>query len=190
MSLIFTNERSERLFRDAMAEGPRFVRPPRPIDGPLVPTPRRVFSPGEEAQKREHAKALRRARDAAAKGSRPPLPPAIFSHPTRKATTSFGILRETVRRVRQSLPSRIRKIRPLRRAICRTLIESRMPWAVLETQTRRAKVVRPRQEVMFLMHKLGPGWPLVEIGKFLGGRDYSTVLHGIRAHAARKGIVL
>lgn len=42
----------------------------------------------------------------------------------------------------------------------------------------------PRQEAMHAMHAVGR-WSLPQIGRFLGGRDHTTVLHGVRRHAQR-----
>lgn len=42
----------------------------------------------------------------------------------------------------------------------------------------------PRQHAMWLMAQQ-PHLSLPMIGRFLGGRDHTTVLHGVRAHAAR-----
>lgn len=44
--------------------------------------------------------------------------------------------------------------------------------------------VRPRHEAMWRMAQTGR-WSLPQIGNFLGGRDHTTVLHGIRRHAQR-----
>jgi len=48
--------------------------------------------------------------------------------------------------------------------------------------SRRARVVAARQAVMAVLHRRG--WSSPRIGRALR-RDHSTVLHGIRAHAAR-----
>lgn len=42
----------------------------------------------------------------------------------------------------------------------------------------------PRQHCMYLMAQQDH-LSLPQIGRFLGGRDHTTVLHGVRAHAAR-----
>ena len=45
---------------------------------------------------------------------------------------------------------------------------------------RRTKdLVIPRQVAMFLIHDLTKT-PLMSIGEFLGGRDHTTVIHGIK----------
>lgn len=49
---------------------------------------------------------------------------------------------------------------------------------------RARRVSRPRQEAMALMHATGL-FSLPQIGMFLGDRDHTTVLHGVRAHTAR-----
>ena len=45
-------------------------------------------------------------------------------------------------------------------------------------------IAHPRQEAMWRMRQAGK-WSLPQIGRFLGGRDHTTVLAGVRAHQAR-----
>lgn len=45
---------------------------------------------------------------------------------------------------------------------------------------------RPRQEAMWEMMQTGK-WSTTRVGMFLGGRDHTTVLHGVRAHERRMG---
>ena len=42
---------------------------------------------------------------------------------------------------------------------------------------------RPRHEAMWLMKQAGRSYP--QIGAFLGGRDHTTAMHGVKAHEAR-----
>lgn len=52
-------------------------------------------------------------------------------------------------------------------------------YADLMGQSREQRFARPRQMVMFLCYDMcGRSYP--DIGKFLGGRDHSTILHGCR----------
>lgn len=51
-------------------------------------------------------------------------------------------------------------------------------------------LIIPRQEAMYLLRAIKasdglPKYSLPAIGIALGGRDHTTVLHGVRAHAAR-----
>lgn len=46
-------------------------------------------------------------------------------------------------------------------------------------QTRQPQVSRPRHVVMYLAKEL-TGRSLPEIGRLLGGRDHTTILHGVR----------
>lgn len=48
------------------------------------------------------------------------------------------------------------------------------------------KVSHVRQEAMYVLHETGK-YSQCEIGRFLGGRDISTVWFGINAHARRSG---
>jgi chromosomal replication initiator protein len=60
----------------------------------------------------------------------------------------------------------------------------RLTVADLKSISRKHKITRPRQEAMYEMMQTGK-WSSVRIGMFLGGRDHSTVLFGIKAHARR-----
>lgn len=52
------------------------------------------------------------------------------------------------------------------------------------SERRQEAFVHARQEAMWMI-KNATSWSLPRIGRFLGGRDHTTVLHGIRAHAKR-----
>lgn len=43
----------------------------------------------------------------------------------------------------------------------------------------------PRQA--FMAHARAAGYTTTQIGRFLGGRDHTTVIHGSRRHAEREG---
>ena len=45
-------------------------------------------------------------------------------------------------------------------------------------------IAHPRQEAMWRMRQAGK-WSLPQIGRFLGERDHTTVLAGVRAHQKR-----
>lgn len=49
------------------------------------------------------------------------------------------------------------------------------------------KYSHPRQEVMYELFTKCPHLSTTRIGAILGGRDHTTVLHGVRAHAHRVG---
>ena len=61
-------------------------------------------------------------------------------------------------------------------------------WGVtaegLRSKTRTKTLTVPRQVAMYLMRHLTE-LSLVEIGRFFGGRDHSTVIHAIRQVAER-----
>ncbi len=61
--------------------------------------------------------------------------------------------------------------------------ETGVVLADLQGRTRRARAVRARQIYFALARRL-TGRSTPEIGRRTGGRDHSTVLHGIRRHAA------
>lgn len=51
----------------------------------------------------------------------------------------------------------------------------------------RAKAIsHPRQHAMWEVRRRAPHLSLPQIGRLFGGRDHTTVLHGIRAHEARQ----
>lgn len=50
--------------------------------------------------------------------------------------------------------------------------------SVLRGRSRRADIARARHELMYRMRNAGMS--LKEVGSFLGGRDHSTVIHGVR----------
>lgn len=49
---------------------------------------------------------------------------------------------------------------------------------------RTPRIAHPRQEAMYLMYASGR-FSTTQIGVFLGDRDHTTVIHGIKAHAKR-----
>lgn len=49
---------------------------------------------------------------------------------------------------------------------------------------RERRVAWPRQEAMAAMYDTGR-WSYPQIGRYLGGRDHTTVLHGVREHKKR-----
>lgn len=56
----------------------------------------------------------------------------------------------------------------------------------LKGEGRRRRETEPRQAFMHRAYRTGR-WSLPQIGRFLGGRDHTTVLSGVRAHERRAG---
>jgi hypothetical protein len=57
----------------------------------------------------------------------------------------------------------------------------------LKGPCRRREYVLARQEAMWIGHvRLGMSYP--DIGRRLGGKDHTTVLHGVKKHAKRHGL--
>lgn len=54
----------------------------------------------------------------------------------------------------------------------------------LRGKSRAFRVSHPRQEVYRRLH--AHGWSLTKIAQFMGGRDHTTVLHGLRAVRQRE----
>lgn len=55
--------------------------------------------------------------------------------------------------------------------------------------SRMRYVAWPRQELMYEIYTRCPHLSLPAIGRVLGGRDHTTILHGIRAHCEREGVL-
>ena len=69
--------------------------------------------------------------------------------------------------------------------ICAPVAEAAgLTLADLLARDRRDYVVRVRQDAMLACHQAGISTPI--IGRFLDGRDHTTILHGIGAAKARK----
>jgi len=84
--------------------------------------------------------------------------------------------------------------RPTMRGVAQEVAERhRLTLNDLTGSSRRRPFVRPRQEAMYEMMRVQNAdgewrWSTPQIGMLLGGRDHTTVLHGMRAHAKRKGL--
>ena len=58
--------------------------------------------------------------------------------------------------------------------------DTKLTPAMLISQARYRQIARPRQVAMLLMRRLCPHLSFPEIGRRLGGRDHTTILHGVR----------
>jgi len=59
-----------------------------------------------------------------------------------------------------------------------------LSFAQIKAKTRKADIVKTRQEVMYCLHKV-VGYSSAQVGRALGERDHKTVLHGCKAHKRR-----
>lgn len=57
----------------------------------------------------------------------------------------------------------------------------------LKGSNRARKYSNPRQEAYYEL-RLHLNWSLPRIGRYVGGRDHRSALHGIRKHAKREGL--
>lgn len=57
---------------------------------------------------------------------------------------------------------------------------------MLKGKRRTKPIALARHEAMYRLRQLGMSYP--RIGTILGGRDHSTVIHGVRTHAQRNGL--
>ena len=55
-----------------------------------------------------------------------------------------------------------------------------LDFAVMAGVNRAYRIARPRQVAMYCAHKLCPHVSSGMLGRLLGGRDHTTILHGIR----------
>lgn len=58
----------------------------------------------------------------------------------------------------------------------------------LMTSRRYRAIAWPRQEAMYEVCKRRPWLSLPDVGRIFGGRDHTTILHGLRKHCEREGI--
>lgn len=70
----------------------------------------------------------------------------------------------------------LHKVEVIKRVICRRY---NIPLRQIESATRKANVVRPRQIAMYLVRQ-HTTHSYAEIGRRLGGRDHTTILHAFR----------
>lgn len=54
-----------------------------------------------------------------------------------------------------------------------------LPVTVLTGPNRRRAIVRPRQMAMYVMRQVCPHLSYPAIGGIIGGRDHTTVIHGV-----------
>lgn len=78
-----------------------------------------------------------------------------------------------------------RDLKPTMRAIAQRFSEDcGYSVAALTGPSRSAPLAKARQELMWLLRQQ-ERWSLPQIGRFLGGRDHTTIIHGVRQHQRR-----
>lgn len=60
--------------------------------------------------------------------------------------------------------------------------------AALKDKAKWQPIARIRQEAMYEMYIRCPHLSLPDIGRILGGRDHTTIMHGVQAHCKRIGV--
>lgn len=100
-----------------------------------------------------------------------PFYPQYVGPPAKKRDRAYrpslsGPSGELIRKVAESYKVSVEEL-------CGPSAERRLSW--------------PRQELMALLYETGR-YSYPAIGRFLGGRDHTTVLHGVRAHRARQAM--
>lgn len=70
--------------------------------------------------------------------------------------------------------------------VCQTVAERYgMPVRALNGRNLKARYAVPRQVAMYLTRELCPHLSYPRIGKLMGGKHHTTVMHGVRATEAR-----
>lgn len=64
------------------------------------------------------------------------------------------------------------------------LLKHELTWTSVISARRHSQLVRARQELMWRLQR-ETTMSLPQIGRFIGGRDHTTVLHGARQHQKR-----
>jgi chromosomal replication initiator protein len=73
----------------------------------------------------------------------------------------------------------------VRNVIAATAAHAGLEPADLIGRSRLAPIVRVRQRAMYVTRQVRPDASLPLVGRILGGRDHTTILHGIRRTEAR-----
>ena len=80
----------------------------------------------------------------------------------------------------------IPSMNPRTRLICLAVCErTQTKWPDFISPSRAATIVQKRQRLMFAL-RWGTKLSLPQIGRLLGGRDHTTILHGVNKHATRR----
>jgi chromosomal replication initiation ATPase DnaA len=98
-----------------------------------------------------------------------------------KPETTIGKNRERYRQIRKTLLA----MSPASQCIIlRVLWRHNLTWAEVLGKTRKHNVVVARQEVCWRLYKERK-LSLPRIGRLVGNRDHTTVLHSVRQHQSR-----
>lgn len=92
-----------------------------------------------------------------------------------------GLTPEAAKSKAVQVPLRLKKMQKICREVC---LANELSLAELRGPSRCRYVAWPRQDAMRLLQDAG--FSLPEIGRYLGGRDHTTILEGIRASKARE----
>lgn len=104
------------------------------------------------------------------------VPAIIYPHPIGPHIPSYGDL---------ALPPTTQQ--RAREILRETAEKHGLTTAEIVGESRSARLVLARHEVCYRMRK-ETTWSLPRIGRFLGDRDHTTVMNGIRKHAVRNGL--
>lgn len=82
--------------------------------------------------------------------------------------------------------SLIRAPKPIKQVVRYVAMKHQVSIRLILDSGRNAAVVRARQEIYWRLVAIG-AYSLPQVGMWVGGRDHTTVLHGVREHAKRHG---
>ena len=71
-----------------------------------------------------------------------------------------------------------------KRAILPVLHYHGLTWAQIAARNNRLTYVRARTEIYMLLRERG--WSYPQIGRLVGGRDHTTIVHSVQRYHARK----
>lgn len=82
--------------------------------------------------------------------------------------------------------SLVRAPKPIKQVVRYVAMKHQVSISLILDTGRNANVVRARQEIYWRLVAIG-AYSLPQVGMWVGGRDHTTVLHGVREHAKRHG---
>ena len=80
-----------------------------------------------------------------------------------------------------------RELYPIKRIALEVCAKHNVKYISIIGKRRSRSIAWPRQEIYWRAYN-ETGASLPEIGSALGGRDHTTILHGVRAYARRNGL--
>lgn len=149
--------------------GVRRHYPPQNQQARVVPRPVLLGAPGEKKEDKEPKEKATPAPEA------PKPKPAVVAKP---ALSTFVVDAIVVNKDSVATPRRI-SLREIKEAGVEFLKDKGITVALLEGPRRSQNISKPRQILMYFSYMCGKGYSMPQVGKHYGGRDHSTVGHGL-----------